>query len=133
MSATLTHPPIAISFDDYETLNNLAEAATDKMATTAHLLLRELHRARVVQAEKLKPDTVRIGSYVIYRLGDGPERSVQLVLPYLADIAVNRISVLTPIGVALIGLTAGQAIHFTSNDGRSQKLHVVEVRQEARP
>ncbi|MBP2161892.1 MULTISPECIES: nucleoside diphosphate kinase regulator [Asticcacaulis] len=129
MSETLTLPKIVISRDDFETLGNLAEIAAPDQKAAADLLQRELQRARIVAPEKLDPGVVRIGAFVCYRLGAGPERTVQLVLPYQADIAHNRISVLTPVGAALIGLSHGQAIRFTATDGRSQVLQVIRVSQ----
>lgn len=129
MSETLTLPRIVISRDDFETLSNLAEIAAPDQKAAADLLQRELQRARIVAPEKLDPGIVRIGAFVRYRLGAGPERTVQLVLPYQADIAHNRVSVLTPVGAALIGLSHGQAIRFTVTDGRSQVLQVTRVSQ----
>jgi regulator of nucleoside diphosphate kinase len=52
-----------------------------------------------------------------------------LVYPKSADIEAGRISVLTPIGAALIGLSAGQAISFATPSGELRSLTVVEVRQ----
>jgi regulator of nucleoside diphosphate kinase len=55
---------------------------------------------------------------------DGRERSVVLVYPGQADIGVGRISILTPIGTALIGLSEGQSITWTTRDGRRRRLTV---------
>jgi regulator of nucleoside diphosphate kinase len=133
MSETLTLPKIVIGRDDYETLGNLADIAGPDLKQAADLLQQELQRARVVAQDKLSPDVVRIGSHVRYQLGQTPQRTVQLVLPYMADIAMNRVSVLTPVGAALVGLSHGQAIRFMATDGRHQVLQVMEVRPEAMP
>ena len=54
-----------------------------------------------------------MGSQVVYRdEGTGRIREVALVYPHEADINLNRISVLTPVGAALIGLAEGQSIEF---------------------
>ena len=50
--------------------------------------------------------------------------------PGEADIEKGFVSVLTPVGAALIGLTAGQAIDWTDRDGRTRRLHVLEVGAE---
>jgi regulator of nucleoside diphosphate kinase len=55
------------------------------------------------------------------------ERTVLLVYPADADIATARVSVLTPIGAALIGLRVGQSISFRTRDGRPQMLTVLRV------
>ena len=58
----------------------------------------------------------------------GVQKQVTLVYPKSADIEAGRISVLTPIGAALIGLAAGQAISFPTPSGELRSLTVVEVR-----
>jgi regulator of nucleoside diphosphate kinase len=52
---------------------------------------------------------------------------VTLVLPGGADIAEGKVSVLTPIGAALIGLSTGQSIDWTARDGRTHRLTVEHV------
>ena len=69
---------------------------------------------------------MQMGSTLTYE-ADGQRRRVTLVYPQEADIAAGRISVLTPIGTALIGLAEGQSIDWTSRDGRRQWLTVVAV------
>jgi regulator of nucleoside diphosphate kinase len=80
----------------------------------------------------MPPDVVRMGSTVTLRGTDGPQR-VTLVYPADADIAAERISVLTPLGAALIGVRAGHAIRWTSRDGRELALDVVAVEPPAEP
>lgn len=123
-------PGITIGADDFETLNELAMAATGDHTKAADLLFRELERAKVVPNHKLDKGIVRIGSFVSYTIGTTPVRRVQVVLPYLADISANRISVLTPIGAALIGLSQGQVIAFETQNGRRQTLQVASVEPE---
>jgi regulator of nucleoside diphosphate kinase len=57
----------------------------------------------------------------------GEDRTVTLVFPGRADIAEGKVSVLTPIGVALIGLAVGQSIDWTARDGRTHRLTVRDV------
>lgn len=127
MSETLTLPKIVIGSEDHETLTNLVDVTRPDQQQAAQLLQRELARARIVPSAKLPGDVVRIGSRVRYQVGPGPERTVELVLPYMADIALNRVSVLTPVGAALIGVSHGQAMPFTATDGRRRVLQVMEV------
>jgi len=54
-------------------------------------------------------------------------RRVQIVYPHEADIAADRISVLTLIGAALIGLQAGQSIDCPTVDGPTRALTVLGV------
>ena len=53
----------------------------------------------------------------------GSQKQVTLVYPKAADIDAGRISVLTPIGAALIGLSAGQAISFDNTLRRTEIPH----------
>ena len=69
-----------------------------------------------------------MGSTVEYE-ADGAARRVTLVYPGEADIAEGKVSVLTPIGTALIGLRKGQAIDWTAINGRTHRLTVVSVDQ----
>lgn len=123
-------PHILIGWDDFETLNRLADAAGGDLEPAARYLRRELDRAAVVASAKLNPEVVRLGSFVTYVAGKAARRTVQLVLPGQADIAAGRISILTPVGAALIGLRAGQRITFTTVQGRTQLLEALKVEQE---
>ena len=59
----------------------------------------------------------------------GKVQTVTLVYPGEADIARGRISVLTPIGAALIGLSAGQSIDWETRSGSIKRLTVLDVRE----
>jgi regulator of nucleoside diphosphate kinase len=116
---------------DHRQLIVLAMAGIGHTADDADGLLYELERAHVVADEKLPPDAVRMGSVVRYRTNGGVERRVALVYPKDADIGEGRISVLTPVGTALLGLRTGQSITWLTRDGRKQMLTVVSVLQPA--
>ena len=119
-------PPITVARTDHGELTRLALAGSGHSADAADDLLHELDRASVVADPKLPPDVVRMGSRVRFRTGRD-ERLVTLTWPAEADIAARRISVLTPVGTALIGLRAGQSISFRTRDGRPQMLTVLSV------
>ena len=57
---------------------------------------------------------------------DGARLGVR-VYPADADISQGKVSILTPIGTALLGLKAGQSIDWVANDGRSHRLTIVSV------
>lgn len=119
-------PNIVLSQSDHRQLSMLALAGTNHTADIADDLLHELERASVVADRALPGDIVRMGSLVRFRTGRD-ERSVTLVYPAEADIASARVSVLTPVGTALIGLRVGQSITFRTRDGRPQMLTVLNV------
>ena len=123
-------PAITLARSDHERLANLADALADRDASAADQLAAELDRARVVADDRLAEGTVRMGAVVRFSLDGAEPRTVRLVYPGDADIEQGRISVLTPVGAALIGLTAGQSIDWTGRDNRSHHLHVLEVTAE---
>jgi len=126
-------PHIVLNDIDCDRLGRLALEASDRLPDVAETLLAELERATILAPEKLPNDVVRMGSTVRYAADDGSERSVTLVYPGEADIAQGRISVLTPIGAALIGLSVGQSIDWTTLDDRSQILTILSVEQSREP
>jgi regulator of nucleoside diphosphate kinase len=52
---------------------------------------------------------------------------VRLVLPFEADMEAGRMSILTPVGAGLIGLTVGQSIDWNLPDGRPRVLKILAV------
>jgi len=120
-------PKIVVSDIDHERLTILAGNVSEKLEDVAEELMQELDRAKVVPQKKLAADVVRMGSTVEFRSNDGHERKVTLVYPGEADIAVGRISILTPIGTALIGLTPGQSMSWIARDGKAHELSIISV------
>jgi regulator of nucleoside diphosphate kinase len=121
-------PGIIVSEMDQRRLTDLAAAASEIAPAVARELIAEMERARVVPTRSVPPNTVQMGSTVRFRSDDAQERTVTLVFPGLADIAEGRISILTPIGAALIGLSEGQTISWVTRDGRERRLTVLEVK-----
>lgn len=120
-------PAITIRRSDHNALTRLAESIADRNPTVSEELLGELDRAKIVDDTGLRDDVVRMGSRLRYTADTGKDRVVTLVFPGEADIAEGRISVLTPIGVALIGLSQGQSIDWTARDGHVHRLTVERV------
>jgi regulator of nucleoside diphosphate kinase len=124
-------PRIAITAKDYEDLSLLARAAESQTPDLASVLLDELERAEIL-AEGATERAVGMGSEVEFR--DDTTRKVQtvvLVYPNEADISLGRISILTPIGTALIGLGAGDSITWETRTGEVRQLTVLKVRASA--
>jgi regulator of nucleoside diphosphate kinase len=120
-------PRIAITAKDYEGLSLLARAAESKIPDLAAVLLDELERAEIL-TEGGGARAVGMGSEVQFR--DDTTRKVQnvvLAYPNDADISLGRISVLTPIGTALIGLGAGDSITWETRSGEVRQLTVLGV------
>lgn len=120
-------PAIQIGEIDFERLNGLAETVLNRLPDLAEELLVELDRADVVAEARLAADVVRMGSVLTYSTDEHGPRRVTLVYPGEADIGLGRISILTPIGVALIGLAEGQSIEWLARDRRRHRLTVISV------
>ncbi|CAD7038299.1 nucleoside diphosphate kinase regulator [Pseudorhizobium endolithicum] len=130
---TKTHrkPAIIMTRSDHERLWRLAESYAARNPEVADELLAELDRARIVPDAKIAADVVRMGSSLRFTSDLGEDRQVTLVFPGEADIAAGKVSILTPIGAALIGLSAGQSINWTARDGRLHRLTVETVEAPA--
>jgi regulator of nucleoside diphosphate kinase len=120
-------PAIILSRDDHARLTRLADSVAARNPELADDLFSELERARLVANIERHPDVVHMGSTLRFTTDSGEERKVTLVFPADADIAEGRISILTPIGIALIGLAAGQSMDWTARDGRVHRLTVDSV------
>lgn len=120
-------PAITIGEANHAALTRLAETHAEANPAVADVLFAELDRARIVPEQQLRDDVVRMGSTLRYSTETGEARTVTLVYPAQADIEAGKISILTPIGAALIGLSAGQSIEWEARDGRTHRLTVERV------
>ena len=68
-------------------------------------------------------DVVRMGSTVTFKSDDGHTRTMKLVYPADESLDEHRISVMTPVGAALVGLGVGQSISWTARDGKAPSPH----------
>ncbi len=123
-------PPISLRICDADRLRNIAEAAAEKYPQTTDFLSREIDRAEILPNARLLPGLVTMDSEVTFRDDISlQERAITLVYPEAADVEAGRISILTPIGAALIGLSVGQTIEFQTPGGRWRSLTVLKVLQ----
>lgn len=124
---TETRPPILISETDKLQLVKLARSAVNRVPEVVEELETELERAEICAPSHVPPNVVRMHSIARFRTDKGTEHQVELVYPEEADIIHDRLSVLTPIGTALIGLSEGQTMDWTDREGRPRHLTVLEV------
>jgi regulator of nucleoside diphosphate kinase len=125
-------PPIVLSAEDYERLLALAFVARNRMPSLAEALTEELERARVLAKGRQPEHIVCMNSEVEFRNEtSGKVQKVTLVYPEDADISEGKVSVLTPVGTALIGLRTGQSITWETPAGDVRQLTVLEVRDAA--
>jgi regulator of nucleoside diphosphate kinase len=121
-------PPIVITTNEARRLNALANSNMALFPREAFFLAREMNRANVVPDDADLRGVIHMGSQVRYcddRTGD--VRDVVLVYPHEAQIALKRLSVLTPVGAALIGLSVGQSIEFQTPAHQTRSLTILGV------
>jgi regulator of nucleoside diphosphate kinase len=88
----------------------------------------ELGAADIVESDAIAPDVVTMNSRVLYSdETTGETREVTLVFPQDSDASARRVSILAPVGMALLGLTAGQSIVWPFPDGSAHELRVLRV------
>lgn len=120
-------PPITMTAEDRERLRRLAEAGLDKFPA-ADFLAQEVERADVLAQDARPSGLVTMGSELEFRDDTTSEtRRVTLVYPHEADLSEGKISVLTPVGAALIGLSAGQTIAWQLPSGGWKSMTVLRV------
>lgn len=125
-------PRIHMIDTEADTLADLAIGAQDRQRQVSELLLEEISRAKTHPMDRIPGDVVTMNAQVEFvDEASGATRIVQLVYPRYADIAANRISILTPIGAGLVGLREGQSILWPDREGNERKLTIIKVRRNA--
>jgi regulator of nucleoside diphosphate kinase len=121
---------IYITEEDYEQLNQLlAGARLRRTRDLAHVdqLDAELDRAHIVPADEIPADVVTMNSQIALRdLDTGDEMVLTLVFPHQANVDQQRVSVLAPLGTAVLGYRAGDVIEWEV-PGRTRRLQVERV------
>jgi regulator of nucleoside diphosphate kinase len=121
-------PAITLSAEDHERLSALAHAARKRMPDLADELADEIGRAHVLAKGRHPQDIVCMNSEVEFRDDTtGRIQKVTLVYPQEADISQRKVSVLTPVGTALIGLRTGHSITWETPNGEVRQLTVLAV------
>ncbi|WP_431134619.1 GreA/GreB family elongation factor [Psychroserpens mesophilus] len=92
-------------------------------------LSEELKTAHITDDEEMPYDIIRFNSKVTVVFSNGIEKTIQVVIPMDKDVNTNKISVLTPLGSALIGYSKGDTILWDFPNGK-QHVKITEVVQE---
>jgi regulator of nucleoside diphosphate kinase len=131
MTANAGHlsPRITLSLDDYERLSALVATAMMSAPELAEILAGELARAHVLAAGRFPQDVVSMNCDVTFRDDrTGRMQSMRLVYPRESDVANCKLSVLTPVGAALIGVRVGESITWETPAGELRQLTVLSVK-----
>ena len=125
----MTMSELIISRQDLGRLDVLLGGnARGQLGKVREFLLDELARARVVDESERPASVVAMYSTVEFRDEDTGRRMVaKLVYPHETGDVGQAVSVLTPVGAALIGLSEGQSIGYETPDHRLKTLTVLRV------
>ena len=125
-------PPIHLIDVESDLVGDLALRAEHAHPVVAAMLLTEIDRAELHNRASLPDGVVTLGAEIDFVDEKSMQkRTVRLVLPGEANIALGRISILTPVGAALYGLSAGQSIDWPDLGGQERRITIVAVRPAA--
>ena len=126
-----TNSVIWLTDQDYKRLKDVLDLhvrQTRTLASELQSLENLLDFARVVRSDEVPQDVVTMNSQVQFRdLGTGDEDRVTITYPAEADPSAGRISVLSPVGTALVGATEGQEIELPLPHGNRRNIRIESV------
>ncbi|TXE13370.1 GreA/GreB family elongation factor [Algoriphagus aquimarinus] len=113
---------------DYNTIKDLIVNTPSHLITKEiSLLAREIEKAKLVPESKIDSHVIRINSHFeVQDVASGQLLKFQLTMPKFGNIAEKRLSILSPLGVAMIGFQEGMEIECTLPGGL-KKLKILSV------
>ncbi|MEO9021611.1 MAG: GreA/GreB family elongation factor [Ginsengibacter sp.] len=133
---TPTASPVILLKSDFEILNGYVKNLQGMQVNEKEnfrKLYAELKKAQIVEPEEFPGDVVRLGSMVVIKdLQTKREMAITIVLPQNADIKQKKVSVLAPIGTALIGFRKGQKVSWEVPSGKKD-FKIMEVTNSLLP
>lgn len=111
-------PSILVSWLDMDRLDRMLDALPAAQAGARDALLDELGRAGLAEPWEMPADVVTMNSRVRFAY-DGADEAVTMTLTYPKDMNGDpeQLSILTPVGTALLGLKVGDSIRWQRPDG----------------
>jgi regulator of nucleoside diphosphate kinase len=128
-SAITALPQIRMTIWNFCKLDSLLIALADEWCCRAAALLgRELKRSFVVDDNQIPSNVATMGSRIEFRIeGTGLTQVSTLVYPGDGHLYEDAISVLTPLGSAILGLSEGQSISYAGPDGGPVKVTILRI------
>ncbi|MFG6654397.1 nucleoside diphosphate kinase regulator [Scandinavium sp. M-37] len=124
----MTRPAIIINEFDAERIDRLLEQPEWATSPVAAALNDELDRAQMCSPQAMPHNVVSMNSQVRFRdLSTDEERVRTLVFPAKMTDSATQLSVLAPVGAALLGLRVGDTIHWKLPNGTEAHLEVLEL------
>ena len=123
--------PVILLKSDFDILNGYVKNMQGMQVNekeNVRKLSGELHKAQLVDERDFPSDVVRLDSTVVIRdLQANRDMTITIVLPQKADIKQKKVSVLAPIGTALIGFRKGSKVSWDVPSGKKDFM-IMEVR-----
>lgn len=113
---------IVVTINDFAKLTSLMQTMRERKSIDVKyldFLSYELGKAKKIDSKKITPDFVTMNSIVKVCFADsGKTMDLRLVYPQQADFSKGMVSILSPLGCALIGYKAGDTISFDAPKGK---------------
>ena len=123
-----TKPRVVLSSRDADRLETLLASMPSSAFAGKKELEAELDRADIVESEDIPPDVVTMNSTVRFRVASSEEEfTLTLVYPKDMDDSGKTISILAPVGSAMLGLSQGDEIEWPKPGGGMLKVHIEEI------
>jgi regulator of nucleoside diphosphate kinase len=123
-----TRPKIVVSSLDADRLEALLDSLPDGAFPGKVDLEAELARAEIVDPKDVPPTVVSMNSTVRFRVESSSEEfNLTLVYPKDMDSSGKRISILAPVGSALLGLSQGDQIEWPKPGGGLLRVRLEEI------
>lgn len=133
---TPTASPVILLKKDFEILNGYVKNLQGMQVNEKEnfrKLYDEIRKAQIVNEENFPDDVVRLDSTVVIKdLESKHDMRITVVLPQKADIKQKKVSVLAPIGTALIGFRKGQIVSWEVPSGKKD-FKIMEVKNSLIP
>ena len=123
-----TKPGVVLSSRDAERLEKLLASLPASAFAGKQELEAELDRADIVEPDEIPSDVVTMNSTVRFRVASSEEEfTLTLVYPKDMDDSGKTISILAPVGSAMLGLSQGDEIEWPKPGGGMLKVHIEEI------
>lgn len=127
----MSRPAIIINELDAERLDSLLEKPQYAKTPVADMLNSELDRAEMCSPADMPADVVSMNSRVKFRDLNSQEAFIRtLVYPANLTDSANQLSVMAPVGAALLGLRVGDTINWELPNGNKTHLEVLELQYQ---
>lgn len=124
----VTTRKIYVTKQDMERLQSLVDSSSGRDRHLAEVLEEELGHSIVMPQNKIPPDVVTMNSQVVVEdENTGAKREITLVYPHASNAEAGKISVLAPVGAAVLGLKVGESIEWPLPGKRTTRLRIVSV------